>query len=626
MILYRVATTLTRTQKMAILLLLDVAMVPLALALAIMLNGKLLMTSDLLQQILPLTLILMLLGGLVSSALGLPRVKLNAYESKGIARTAVFAVLIGVAGLFLNTWTGRYLPAESFFVFTMIYVIVAVTLRMVLRQFLLWIYRRGVDRLRVVIYGAGQTGQQLAAALRTDGEVEVVAFVDDNPTLHSMLVLGMPVQRPADLREMVAREKVDRIVLAMPSTAPQVQARIAQRLRPLGIEVHSLPSFSALIGMGEVGLKQAAMPLDELLGRENLDSELPDAADAYAGRTVLITGAGGSIGSELCRQLLRCHPARLILLDHSELALYNVDKELRDLSHGAEILPVLGSVTDARLVRHLLNTHHIEVVLHAAAYKHLPLVEDNEIAGLNNNVIGTKIVADAARAAGVPRFILISSDKAVRPTNVMGASKRLAEMVVQDLATRSRGTKFAMVRFGNVLGSSGSVIPLFREQIARGGPVTLTHGEVTRYFMTISEAARLVLLAGSYARGGDLFVLDMGKPVQIRTLARQMIEGAGLTVRDHSNPHGDIEILITGLRPGEKLHEELLISPDMLTTPHPKILRAQEGCLSELEMANALRDLRESIEGHDVNAARSVIARWVESSTPAKLADVTQRP
>jgi FlaA1/EpsC-like NDP-sugar epimerase len=612
MFLYRLVISLSRFQKQLVFLSLDMAIVPVALVFAILLNDGADLSWQLAWSIMPLVLSLLGVAAITSSALGLPRIKLNAYESRSIMRTAVFAAIAGFAGLVFNHWMGRHLQPETFVIFTMIFLIMAVSWRVVLRHFLIKIYLRGSDRMRVVVYGAGQTGQQLAAALRTDDAVELVAFVDDNPTLQSLVVAGLPVHAPAELRNIVSRQQIDRIVLAMPSTNARDQARIAHRLKPLGVEVHSLPSFAALISTGEVGLRQSAIPVNELLGRQHLDAELPSASDAYSDRTILITGAGGSIGSELCRQLLKCAPARLILLDHSELALYNIDKELRDLSRDTEVVPILGSVTDAGLVRHVMQTHKIEVILHAAAYKHVPLVEDNEVAGLWNNVFGTKVLANAARAAGVPRFILVSSDKAVRPTNVMGASKRLAELVVQDLATRSSDTKFAMVRFGNVLGSSGSVIPLFREQIARGGPVTLTHGSVTRYFMTISEAARLVLLAGSYARGGDLFVLDMGKPVPIRTLARQMIEGAGLTVRDKSNPDGDIEIRITGLRPGEKLHEELLISSDMLTTPHSKILRAQEGFLSEIEMANAMRDLREAIDAHDTAAARRVVARWVE--------------
>lgn len=612
MVLYRIATSLTRFQKRAFFLLLDAWMVPIALLLAVLLNSSVQATPALLAQLVPLVVMLVGISTVASAMLGLPRIKLNAYETRSIIRTAMFSAIIGGSGWVLNQWVGPRLTVETFLIFTMVFLIMAVSSRMMLRHFLIWIYQRGQDRLRVIVYGAGQTGQQLAAALRTDDAVELVAFVDDNPTLQSLVVSGLPVYSPGQLKEVVARDNIHRIVLAMPSASPQTQARIATRLQPLGVELHSLPSFAALISTQEIGLKRSAIPLDELLGRNHLEAELPSTADAYKGRTVLITGAGGSIGSELCRQLLKCGPAQVILLDHSELALYNIHKELSENAGDTTITPVLGSVTDAPLVRHILNSYRIEVVLHAAAYKHLPLVEDNEIAGLQNNVLGTKVMADAARKAGVARFILVSSDKAVRPTNVMGASKRLAEMVVQDLATRSTGTKFSMVRFGNVLGSSGSVIPLFREQIAKGGPVTLTHGEVTRFFMTISEAARLVLLAGSYARGGDLFVLDMGKPVPIRTLARQMIEGTGLSVRDKANPNGDIEIQITGLRPGEKLHEELLISADMLTTPHPKILRAQEGYLSEIEMANALRDLREAIDTHDTLAARSVIARWVE--------------
>ncbi|MEC7964184.1 MAG: polysaccharide biosynthesis protein, partial [Pseudomonadota bacterium] len=319
-------------------------------------------------------------------------------------------------------------------------------------------------------------------------------------------------------------------------------------------------------------------------------------------------------------------PSHLVLLDHSELALYSIEKELQSIAPDLPITAILGSVCDRKMMESLLQQNQIEVVLHAAAYKHVPMVEKNEIAGLQNNVMGTKTLADAARLAGVERFILVSSDKAVRPTNIMGASKRLAEMAVQDLATRSDGTMFSMVRFGNVMGSSGSVIPLFEEQIARGGPVTLTHNDVARYFMTISEAARLVLLAGTFSRGGDVFVLDMGDLVPIRRLARQMIEGAGFEVRDEGNPDGDVEIKVTGLRPGEKLIEELLISPDMLTTPHPKILRAQEGLLSEIEIATALKDLRLAIEENDASAARDVIKRWVETQEEADREGTTNAP
>lgn len=609
---YHAVTSLTRAQKRLIFLMIDAIMVPVALVCAVLLNASVSLSWPLVISLAPLAAILIGIALITSNMLGLTRIKLNAYEFQGIIRTTVFAGILGFSGLALNHAFGKPVTSETFFIFAMTLVILGVSTRMILRQVLIRIYRSGSDRMRVLVYGAGQTGQQLAAALRTDDTIQPVAFVDDNPTLQSLVVSGLPVYAPSKLSELIEKESIHRVVLAMPSSSQVVQARIAHKLRRLGVEVHSLPSFASLVGEGELSTRMAPVSLNDLLGRSRLENELPTVSDTYSGRRLLITGAGGSIGSELCRQLIACNPASLILLDHSELALYTIAKELGELSCGIEIVPVLGSVCDRGLVDQTLAEREIDVVLHAAAYKHLPLVEANEIVGLSNNVFGTKTVADAARAAGVDRFILVSSDKAVRPTNVMGASKRLAELLVQDLSTRSEDTLFSMVRFGNVLGSSGSVIPLFEEQIARGGPVTLTHGDVTRYFMTISEAARLVLLAGSFSRGGDLFVLDMGDPVPIRKLAQQMIEGAGLTVMDEENPEGDIEIVEIGLRPGEKLHEELLISPDMLTTPHQKIMRAQESFLSEIEMANALRDLRAAIDSRDPKAARAVISRWVE--------------
>ncbi|WP_090270553.1 nucleoside-diphosphate sugar epimerase/dehydratase [Thalassobius taeanensis] len=595
-----------------------------SLCISMLLVGSFPQAADARTELLPLLLLVGLLAGGISHVLGLPRISLNAFESGGILRTAVFSGILSTAGLALNIIFGAPLTSATFAVFGMVLVISVVSGRLGLRQIVTNIYRSSRERTRVIVYGAGQTGQQLAAALRTDDAVELVAFVDDNPRVQSLTISGVPVHAPSRLKELIARKAINRVVLAMPSASPSVQSRIAMRLRAMGCEVHSLPSFAELICDRDLGKRSTPVSLDDLLGRNRLESELPTVAHTYQGRCVLISGAGGSIGSELCRQLMACKPDRIVLLDHSELALYTIEKELSDLSKGTQIEAVLGSVCDPVLVSRVLKSNKVDVVLHAAAYKHVPMVEKNEIAGLHNNVMGTRILAEAARAAGVNRFILVSSDKAVRPTNVMGASKRMAELVVQDLATRSSDTRFSMVRFGNVLGSSGSVIPLFEEQIARGGPVTLTHGDVARYFMTMSEAARLVLLAGSFARGGDVFVLDMGDLVPIKKLARQMIEGAGFTVRDKDHPHGDIAIKVTGLRPGEKLIEELLISTDMLTTPHPKILRAQESYLSEIEMANALRDLKQAIVADDPKAARAVLARWVEPTKenviePAKI-------
>jgi FlaA1/EpsC-like NDP-sugar epimerase len=397
------------------------------------------------------------------------------------------------------------------------------------------------------------------------------------------------------------------LLAALASNRPQNRRRLNAR---------TFPSFAG--NPGRTGLDHRVMPLppDRFLGRPAVEPDPGSGGSVYRGRSILVTGAGGSIGGELCRPLLACRPARLVLLDLSEAALYAIDKDLRANAGSTEIVPIIGSVTDRAMLRALFARHPVEVVFHAAAYKHVTLVEANPAAGVENNVFGTRILAEEAKAACVARFILISTDKAVRPGNVMGATKRLAELAVQDLGQRERATRFSIVRFGNVLGSSGSVIPLFREQIARGGPVTLTHPDVTRYFMTLAEAARLVLATGAIAEapetGADVFVLDMGPPVRIRDLALRMIAAAGLRPRDADHPDGDIEIVLTGLRPGEKLHEELLIGHRLLPTPNPRILRASEASLSEFEIANALSNLRAALSSRDVDALRRALFTAVE--------------
>ncbi len=608
-----IVTALSRSQKHAAFTVIDALMVPLALLLAMLLTPPefVLPASDLAGQS-KLMLLLTLLAIGLGWWFGLTRLKLNAYDIRWMTRTAAYALVLGAAALFLAPVLGGDLPAGAHVLFTLLLLVMSVAWRLALRHVTQQIYLQGEDSLRVLIYGAGTTGQQLVAALRHDTCIRPVAFIDDNPTLQSQVISGLRVHASSSIPALINQRRIDRVVLAMPSISQPSQARITHRLRNIGCEVHALPSFAALVGEGELRTPAAPVALHDLLGRHRLERELPEITDTYSNRSILVTGAGGSIGAELCRQLVIFKPRCVVLVDHSELALYSIDKELRELAPDLKVVTVLGSVLNEALMRDTMVAHKVDVVLHAAAYKHLPMVEKNVVTGLQNNVLGTKSLADAAKFADVDRFILVSSDKAVRPTNVMGASKRLAEMVVQDLAARALGTRFTMVRFGNVMGSSGSVIPLFEEQIAQGGPVTLTDPDVTRYFMTISEAVRLVLLAGSYARGGDVFVLDMGEPVPIRKLAIQMIEGAGYSVRSSENPDGDIDIKVTGLRPGEKLHEELLISPDMLTTPHSKILRAQESYLSEFEMATALKDLRMAIDTRDEDAARAVIARWVE--------------
>ncbi|MDF1670482.1 MAG: nucleoside-diphosphate sugar epimerase/dehydratase [Roseovarius sp.] len=615
--LYDFAVSLNRSQKRAILLCIDVLLI----GVAHMASHALIMGSAslwALPQNLMLDLAAMLSTGVVLTVLlGLHKIKLNAYEMQGVIDSAFVAVVIVASGLATSLLLpGIGTPPHVYVVTGMLFLILSVMVRLLMRQILLSIYHRGSPRTSLLIYGAGQTGQQLASALATDDAVQPVAFIDDDLRLQNLTIAGLRVHPSSDVEALVARHQVKRIVLAMPSVSHTVRSKITKRLAPLGTEVHVLPSFADLLAdTGKTLSDTHRIDHNDLLGRENLEADLPGVSDTYQGRRILVTGAGGSIGSELCRQLILHKPECLILLDHSEHALFCIDRELTQIADGLDIRPVLGSVCDKPLVREVMQDMKVDIVLHAAAYKHVPLVESNALAGMRNNVLGTKCVADAAREAGVERFILVSTDKAVRPSSAMGASKRLAEMCVQDLATRMENTRFSMVRFGNVLGSSGSVIPLFQEQIRNGGPLTLTHSDVTRYFMTIPEAVRLLLVAGSFARGGDVFVLDMGKPVPVYSVARQMIEAAGLTVRDEAMPDGDIEIAITGLRPGEKLHEELLIGSDMLTTPHPKILRAQEEHLSEIEMANVLSSLRQAVENRDCGALHSILSKWVEKPT-----------
>ncbi len=617
--MYQIVSSLSREAKRLILLSLDVALVPIALLAAFILqNNGLPEGVSLLNHWAGLPL-LMMIAALLVLVTGIHRVQLKAYESRAIMMTGLHALLLGLSTAILDDMAGYGTPLATFINFVLVYFLMSVAGRVLMLQLLLSIYRRGQKQSRVLIYGAGATGRQLVAALRTDDGIQPVAFVDDNPAIQSTMVRGLNVYSPVAIDALIKSREIDRVLLAMPGLSRPKLAQLSRRFEDMGLDVQALPSFAQLTGQEQLVDQLAPVAPGKFLGRAPLDAELPGGSDTYAGRHILISGAGGSIGSELCRQVLACNPARIVLLDVSELALYTIDMELRGLlkKRKIEIVPVLGSVTDAGLVARTLAAQKVEIVLHAAAYKHVPMVERNAVVGMSNNVLGTQVLAQAAVEAGVARFTLISTDKAVRPKNMMGASKRMAEMVIQDLASR-RGQKgggetlFSMVRFGNVMGSSGSVIPLFNAQIEKGGPVTVTHRDVTRYFMTIPEAARLVLAAGSFATGGDVFVLDMGEPVAIYDLARQMITAAGYAVRDEANPQGDIEIKITKLRPGEKVHEELLIGEGLTTTPHPKVMLERADHLSEIEIAAALKALRTAIAAADETALRAVVARWVE--------------
>ena len=565
------------------------------------------------------------------------KIQLKAYETRAIGLTAFQTLLLGLSAYLLDQLAGYGTTIAVFINFMLIYLLLAVAARVLLLQMLLSIHRRGAAQYRVMIYGAGTTGRQLAAALRTDETIYPVAFIDDNSSLQGTIIQGLRVYGAQDVHRIARKRRVDRVLMAMPSMPRPRMIQLSRRLEQQGLDVQALPSFAQLAQQGTlVDQLQPVVP-GHFLGRQALDAELPGGVDAYAGRVVLISGAGGSIGSELCRQLLACGPAKLVLLDISELALYTIEMELQELAEDREltIVPVLGSVLDADLVSEVMTKQGVQVVLHAAAYKHVPMVEKNAVVGVGNNVLGTLTLAQAAGAANVERFILISTDKAVRPRNAMGASKRMAEIVVQDLARRTAEaggqTLFSMVRFGNVIGSSGSVIPLFEEQIRKGGPLTLTHRDVTRYFMTIPEAARLVLVAGSFGESGDVLVLDMGEPVPIYDLARQMIESAGYRVRDKVDPDGDIEIITTGLRPGEKLHEELMVGKGEYSTLHPKIMKAQEEQLSELEVAAALKALRAAVQTRDEAALRVAMGRWIGhrpqvTMAPRPLPQIDQQP
>lgn len=609
----RLLRNMSRKTKVTMWLLFDVILVPISLYAAFSLRLGTPTTFPMMQSSWALFPLLMLSGVITFQVLRLPRIKLHSFDAYAMRRIGIAALILTVAAMILSYLFDFWAPRSVPLIFGAIFFGAAAVSRLVGLAMLQAVFGRLGNVVPVAIYGAGVAGIQLASALRQSNEVKPIIFVDDNPALWGLLISGLQVKNPKKLMALSRSGQIMRVLIAMPSISATRQSRLVSGLSELKCDVQVMPSYEDLIAGKSVTETMAPVAPDALLGRDKVDLDIPDVAKAYAGRAVMVTGAGGSIGSELCRQILDIMPSHIILYERSEFELYKIDQELRALAKaaGVKVTTRLGSVVDARRVREVLAETSAEIVIHAAAYKHVPLVEENELEGARNNVVGTQTVAEAAEAAGVERFILISTDKAVRPTNIMGATKRLAELVVQDLQTRSTKTKFSMVRFGNVLGSSGSVLPLFEQQIRRGGPVTVTHPDVTRFFMTIPEAARLVLLAGAYAKGGDVFVLDMGKPVKIIDIARRMIELSGRRVFEDGE--GEIAIEITGLRPGEKLFEELLIDDDSLrATPHEKILCAQEAMLSQIEVAAIMRELDKALIGGDVQALRHLIETRVE--------------
>jgi len=490
--------------------------------------------------------------------------------------------------------------------------------RLIIRSYYQWILNQDSDRKRVLIYGAGSAGAQLAVSIQSGKEYTAVAFVDDDPQLHGRLIGQLRVHDPLEMPNLIEQYQVSHLLLAIPSASREQLNRVIDRLNGLAVTIRTMPSAAELIsGIAPDSLRSLA--LEDLLGRQPVPPVESLVEASLLDKSVLVTGAGGSIGSELARQALLSGATTLVLYELSEFALYSIHQELesRKGEQDIKLIPVLGSVLDFGRLRDVMQRYAVQTVYHAAAYKHVPLVEHNVLQGIQNNSLGTRSAALAALEASVERFVLISTDKAVRPTNVMGASKRLAELFVQEIAQQSQHTVFSMVRFGNVLGSSGSVIPVFQRQVSSGGPVTVTHPDVTRYFMTIPEAASLVIQAGSMAQGGEVFVLDMGEPVKISELAKNVISLSGRTLRSIESPAGDIEIVYTGLRPGEKLFEELLIGDNVSPSQHPKIMCAQEACLSAEFLQTTHQRLLDCIGANKPRLARQLLAECVDGYTPA---------
>lgn len=558
--------------------------------------------------------------------------------------TILKAVTLSSAGWALFAYwvrePGVVVPRSLVFIYWWMSLMLVGSLRLLLRQFFMgdWYAVKAQMRLggqlpKVAIYGAGAAGNQLLAALRMGRSIRPVAFIDDDDSISGRVIAGLKVYKPRDIEQMINEAEVEEVLLALPSVSRSRRREILHSLEPYPLHVRTIPGFMDLAS-GRVKVNDLQdVDIVDLLGRDAIPPRQELFERCIRGQVVMVTGAGGSIGSELCRQILMSGATTLILFEHSEFNLYSIQSELerniRRHSLSVRLVGILGSIRNSSRLLDVMCTWRVKTVYHAAAYKHVPIVEHNVAEGVLNNVLGSLNTAQAAIQSGVEHFVLISTDKAVRPTNVMGSTKRLAEMVLQALSceaapvllnqgarSNQNKTRFTMVRFGNVLGSSGSVIPLFREQIKRGGPVTVTHPNITRYFMTIPEAAQLVIQAGSMGQGGDVFVLDMGQPVKIAELAEKMIRLSGLSVRNEDDPTGDIAIEFTGLRPGEKLYEELLIGENVSTTDHPMIMRANEEHLPWEDLKTIIERLLDAVERDDYRVVRQILRETVNGYSP----------
>ncbi|WP_256674205.1 polysaccharide biosynthesis protein [Pseudomonas tumuqii] len=561
-----------------------------------------------------------------------------------IGKAVTLSALLLALAVYWHQGAPKLIPRSMVFNYWWLSLVMIGGLRLVMRQYFMgdWYSSAHPGRLngrdaglpKVAIYGAGAAGNQLIAALRLGRGMRPVAFIDDDANIANRVIAGLRVYTSKHIQQLIDETGADEILLAIPSASRVRRREILELLEHYPLHVRSIPGFMDLAS-GRVKVDDVQeVDIADLLGRDAVPPQQALFERCIRGQVVMVTGAGGSIGSELCRQIVATGPKILLLFEHSEFNLYSIHCELeqriRRESLPVRLVPILGSIRNAGRLFDVMRTWAVNTVYHAAAYKHVPMVEHNIAEGVLNNVLGSTFTAQAAIKAGVEHFVLISTDKAVRPTNVMGSTKRLAEMVLQALSAepapvlfrsddgvhRVNKTRFTMVRFGNVLGSSGSVIPRFYDQIRRGGPVTVTHPKITRYFMTIPEAAQLVIQAGAMGQGGDVFVLDMGQPVKIVDLAEKMIHLSGLSVRSEKNPHGDISIEFTGLRPGEKLYEELLIGDNVSPTDHPMIMRANEECLSWEVFKKVLTDLLNAVERDDYDRVRQLLRETVSGYAP----------
>ena len=622
------ALSLPRRAKQALLLLSDVVVILFALWAALALRLETLTPP--IASLMPLMLLSPLIAVPVFMRLGLYRAivrYMGLHALIAIAQAVVIYTALLIAAIYLLPLPN--LPRSLPLIHGALTMLLIGGSRALARHWLSTVNDHAFSadtRKHVIVYGAGSAGVQLVSALTHSRELKPVAMIDDDPALHHKRIGALEVRAPNELSALIERHTVTEVLLAMPSASRTRRNEIIAYLEPLPVRVRTLPGVAELAEGKVQTADLREVDIEDLLGRDPVPPDSALLGATLTGKVVMVTGAGGSIGSELCRQIAALAPRSLILFEHSEFALYAIEQELRHRhsspsghgDHGAlPIIPLLGSVTDPARIEQAIRAFGVQTLFHAAAYKHVPMVEYNPLQGIANNILGTWHTAQAALRQGVETFVLISTDKAVRPTNTMGATKRFAEMILQTLhAQHPEGTRFTMVRFGNVLGSSGSVVPLFRNQIQRDGPVTVTDPHITRYFMTIPEAAQLVIQAGAMGQGSDVFVLDMGEPVKILDLARRMIHLSGLTEKTSDNPAGDIEIVFSGLRPGEKLYEELLIGDNVSPTTHPRILRAHEKTLGWEELEALLRKLQEACATGDSELGRELLMKAVGEFRP----------